>query len=106
MKRILAPGSPGRKMDLIHRIHSNSRSPVNRREEGKGKGKKRRYGVNALTESMREPLGNGRRQGSSPPAQAGGGETRKHSATASSRLRFSQSRQFTLLSGEKLLRDK
>lgn len=103
VNRILVPNhtSPNHSGDFVQRIHSGSRSPVTHFPRNSAprlrlsRGKKRPYGVNALAESLKDPLRDSSlRCSQSPSVCKRTTESRNSSTAASSRLRFSYSRKF------------
>lgn len=108
VNHILVPNrpSPNHSEDFIQRIHSSSRSPSAHFPRNSvprfclSRGKKRPYGVNALTESLKDPLKDSSlRPSQSPSVCKRSAETRKGSTAPGSRLRLSHSRGFPLRLG-------
>jgi len=103
IKHILVPThtSPNNSGDFMQRIHSGSRSPSTHFPRNSAprlrlsRGKRRPYGVNALAESLKNPLRDSSlRCSQSPSVCRRTAEGRTSSTAASSRLRLSHSRKF------------
>ena len=108
VNHILVPNrpSPNHSEELISRIHSGSRSPSAHFPRNSvprfclSRGKKRPYGVNALTESLKDPLKDtSLRPSQSPSVCRRSAENRKGSSAPGSRLRLSHSRGFPMRLG-------